>query len=72
MQVLATEDFDIKQSLSKMALVLQSVGWVGAALSELGQDACAGRRAWFPTHKDFAPEVALPMVPADGGGARMA
>ena len=46
MQGLATEDFDIKQSLSKLALVRQSVGWVGAALSELGQDADSVHRAW--------------------------
>ena len=49
MQVLAAEDFDIKHSLSQVALVRQVVvGWVGAAVSELRQDAspaqglCAG------------------------------
>ena len=47
MQVLAMQDFEIKQSLSKVALVRQSVvGWVGAALSELGKDAGSVRRAW--------------------------
>ena len=68
-QVLATEAFGVRQSLSKEALVRQSVvGWVGAALSELGKDACWVRRTWegllFPTHTDFAPNVtpAVPMV----------
>ena len=45
-QVLAMKDFDIRQGLSKVALVRQSVvGWVGAGVSELGQDAArfAGR-----------------------------
>ena len=46
MQVLATDDFDTKQSVSKVALMRQSVvGCVGAALSELGKDAGSVRRA---------------------------
>ena len=52
-------EFDIKQSLSEEALVRQLVvGWVGAALSELGKDAGSVRRVWegllFPVHTDFA------------------
>ena len=69
-QVLATEAFDVRQSLSKVALVRQSVvGWVGAALSELS-DRMRARFAghWegllFPAHKDVAPEIA-PVVPAE-------
>ena len=70
-QVLGTEAFGIKQSLSKVALVRQSVaGWVGAAVSELS-DRMRARFAghWegllFPPHKDFAPKVAQ-VAPADG------
>ena len=38
--VVILAEFDVKQSLSKVALVRQQVvGWVGASLSELGQDA---------------------------------
>ena len=45
MQVLATEAFGVRQSHSKEALVRQwVVGWVGAASSQLGQDACWVRR----------------------------
>ena len=65
-QVLATDDFDIKQSLSKVALVRQWVPLCQNSDRMRAQGEGHGRGCCFPRTRTLRTNVAPPMVLADG------